>query len=91
MTKWLHLHVVASQWDAHVDMSLSLPGEVDYATLPPLVTGFHDRPAGRCIVSKRIGGTAATFTEGLAPRPSAAGVNPAAFTQAPPTITNGFR
>ncbi len=32
-------------------------GEVDYATLPPLV-GMYDGPAGRCIVSERIGGTA---------------------------------
>ncbi len=52
--------------------------------------GMYDGPAGRCIVSERIGGTAATFTEGLAPRPSAAEVNPAVFTQTPPPITNVF-
>ncbi len=36
------------------------PGEVDYATLSPVsLVGIHDRPDGRCIVSERIGGTAA--------------------------------
>ncbi len=39
-------------------MSLSLLGEVDYATLNPLVAGIHGRPEGGCIVSERIGGTA---------------------------------
>ncbi len=56
-TRSWHPNVVVSQWDLCLEMSLSLAGEVAYATLPPLVTGFHDRPAGRCIVSERIGGT----------------------------------
>ncbi len=37
-------------------------GEVAYATLPPHV-GMYDGPAGRCIVSERIGGTAAPWFE----------------------------
>ncbi len=56
-----HLYVVANQRDPLVETSLSLPGEVDYATLPPLA-GFYDRPhvdiRSRCIVSERTGGTA---------------------------------
>ncbi len=63
MTNWLHLYVVAKQWDVHLAMSLSLLGEVDYATLPPLVAGMYDGPAGRCIVSERIGGTAQPWFE----------------------------
>ncbi len=53
----MHLYIVVNQWEPLVEMSLSLPGEVAYATLPPLAAGFHDRPAGRRIVSERIGGT----------------------------------
>ncbi len=38
-------------------------GEVNYATLPPLVAGIHDGPHAdtrrRCIVSERTGGTTA--------------------------------
>ncbi len=54
----MHLYVVAKQWDLLVEMSLSLPGEVAYATLPPLA-GMYDGLEGRCIVSERIGGTTA--------------------------------
>ncbi len=53
-----NLDVVAKQWDAHLEMSLSPPAKSSTPLSPVPHVGFHDGPAGRSIVSERIGGTA---------------------------------